>query len=315
MTPAAVLGSVVAVAIRSSASEHASAQFRVCHLDGHGLCGTVGGSEMIVAQAGATSSALHAECLSLLATLIFGGDGIDSKWKSVPTGPVDRLDHSQRGAWWGNISLEERARTREAKRWAGSTIAQQAGLDHRSGGLTAAGASTLNAWVVTYHKLVGALLAAISICGGAPSRGTELGALVFIDTLQARRDILVLGGEVVIMQHYSKTSSRSGVRLRPRFLLPETGELVVAFCRLVIPMRSFATAVLKRPIDCSGERSGEFFLFSGNEKAQDRARDHINSAYYTSAGRNPRAPIFQARNVGCRRNCRPSTDLGLPIAQ
>jgi hypothetical protein len=46
------------------------------------------------------------------------------------------------------------------------------------------------------------------------------------DTLPARRDIFVLGGEVVIIQHYSKTSLRAGVRY---VLLPETGELVVAF--------------------------------------------------------------------------------------
>jgi hypothetical protein len=101
---------------------------------------------------------------------------------------------------------------------------------------------------------------------------------MFIDTLQARRDVFVLGGEVVIVQHYSKTSSRAGGKLRPRFLLPDTGELVVAICRLVVPMRTFATIMLKRPIDGSGDRGGECFLFSGNEKAQGRPRDHINAA-------------------------------------
>jgi hypothetical protein len=113
--PAAVLGSVEAATIRSSPSEHAGAQFRVFPLDGHGLCGTVGGSEMSVAQSGATSRALRAECKSLLEELMFGGNGISSTWKSVPMGPVDQPDHTQRCVRWGNIAEEERARAMEAK--------------------------------------------------------------------------------------------------------------------------------------------------------------------------------------------------------
>jgi hypothetical protein len=72
------------------------------------------------------------------------------------------------------------------------------------------------------------------------------------------------------------------VKLRTLFLLPETGELVVAFCRLVFAMRSFATVDLKRSVDCSGEASGERFLFSGNENTPETAREHVNAALQRS---------------------------------
>jgi hypothetical protein len=156
---ATVLRAIVAAATRSSASEHASAQFRVCHLDDHGLCGTVGGSEMNVAQVGAAALTLHAECHHLFDALMFDSDGIDSQWKRVPVGPVDRLDQTQRGSWWGNVAVKERAGTKAAKAWAGAALAERAHLDGPSSRLTAAGTSTLNAWIVNYHKFVGALLA------------------------------------------------------------------------------------------------------------------------------------------------------------
>jgi hypothetical protein len=124
------------------------------------------------------------------------------------------------------------------------------------------GESVLKGWTGRYHQLVGTILAAVAISGCAPPHGTKLGPLSFADTAEERRDVYVLGGEFIVVQSYSKTSTRTAVKLRPWFLILQTGRLIAAFCRVVVWMRSYAAPVLHRPIDASDQPGAECHVFS-----------------------------------------------------
>jgi hypothetical protein len=80
------------------------------------------------------------------------------------------------------------------------------------------------------------------------------------------------------MQSYSKTSTRTAVNLRPRFLIPETGRLIAVFFRVVVPMRSYAATVLHRPIDASDQPGAECHVFSPHSKTQRSAGALVNAA-------------------------------------
>jgi superfamily II DNA or RNA helicase len=276
--PGAVLGAVVRAAHAAVPGEYSGAQFRECYQEAHGTCGAVGSEELSMSRAGIAARKLHQNFWELLASLTFGGR-VEPSWLTASDDPgVDCVDRTQQGRWWGNWTVGEAEKTMNARMWAARQMAEHVAFNFEADELLPNGEGVLNGWARRYHQLVGNMLAAVAISGGAPLRGTELGALAFVDTAEARRDVYVLGGEFVIMQSYSKTSTRAAVKLRPRFLIPETGRLLAAFCRVVVPMRSYAATVLHRPIDSSDQPGAECHVFSAHSETQRSAGALVNAA-------------------------------------
>jgi superfamily II DNA or RNA helicase len=276
--PGAVLGALVRAAQAAVPGEYSGAQFRECNQEAHGICGAVGSTELSMSRAGLAARKLHQDYWELLSSLLFG-DRVDPSWLTASDDPaIDCVGRTQQGGWWGNWTAGEAKKTMDARTWAARQMAEHVAFNFEADELLPDGECVLNRWTRQYHQLVGIMLAAVAIAGGAPPRGTELGALVFADTAEARRDVYLLGGEFVLMQSYSKMSTRTGVKLRPRFLIPETGRLIAAFCRVVVPMRSYAARVLHRPIDASDQPGAECHVFSAHSETQRSAGTLVNAA-------------------------------------
>jgi hypothetical protein len=275
--PGAVLGAVVRAVQAVVHGEYSGAQFREYNREAHGIFGAVGSAELSLSIAGMAARKLHQIFWELLASLTFGGC-IEPTWLTVSDDPgVDCVNRTQQGKWWGNWTAGEAEKTMDSRKWAARQMAGHVAFNFEADELLANGESVLNGWTRRYHQLV-SMLAAVATSSGAPPRGTELGALVFADTVEARRDVYVLGDEFIVMQSYSKTSTRTAVKLRPRFLIPETGRPIAAFCRVVVQMRSYAATVLHRPIDESDQLGAECQVFSPHSETQRSAGALVNAA-------------------------------------
>jgi hypothetical protein len=208
---------------------------------------------------------------------------MDPAWLTVSTdAAVDSVDQTGFGGWWGSWTPGEREKTAATEKWASETLAQHVPFDSATRRFKDGGAALVTTWINKYTVLVGKLLAAITISGGAPSRSTELGSLCFVDGHGIVRNIFVLGGEFVLLQRYSKTAARSGEVVRPRFLLSETGQMLAAFCRVIVPMRTFVAVELGHPVHGSDRDGAESCIFSCEQSMRTKGpRDCLNAALRT----------------------------------
>jgi hypothetical protein len=206
--------------------------------------------------------AFHVELRKLLGA---GDDAAVDRFiravSEVPTGgDADDLAKHGPGEWFGRLSakqqdLTEAARTRVAL-LATARLAVKGDGDVEAV-LTVEGRRGVRDWVATMHRALKSLLAGVHMSCGGPMRGSEYGHMHMMATAHGRpRDIYIVQGQVCVAPHYAKTSNRHEERLCPRFLPPLVGEAVVAWLRLLVPMRTFMVCQFGMDIDgCQSEHA------------------------------------------------------------
>lgn len=99
-------------------------------------------------------------------------------------------------------------------------------------------------WLSKYSTLSELHLLTLEMLSGGPSRGTELTAMAFANTLgRETRNLIGIGGHVVMMRTYSKTTAITGQdRLIPHSLNAFESDLLVQDLALARPFAEFVVS-------------------------------------------------------------------------
>jgi hypothetical protein len=152
------------------------------------------------------------------------------------------------------------------------------------------------AYLAKCETLQELLFVLIHVTSGQPARASELATFKICNTDHRIRNVYLVHGEVVIIQHYTKSNSQTGHDdFIPRLLPKEVGQLLINYLMAVRPMeRLFAMATWM-----DEQAAGALFthLFVANERQTSGKDLRLAFEQQTSKAFQEKFPISKYRHM------------------
>lgn len=127
----------------------------------------------------------------------------------------------------------------------------------------------LQKWLFKYSQLHGVLITSAELKGGAPSRGTELNCIEYINSRTRQRGLYMIGHHLAIVCQYHKSAGITGHdKLIPHSLDAVTSDLIIQDLAIARPFAELA-AYLCYPNDFNIQHFYHSYLFINNKKLFD----------------------------------------------
>lgn len=127
----------------------------------------------------------------------------------------------------------------------------------------------LQKWLYSYSLLHGALITSADIKGGAPSRGTEIECIEYINTQTRLRGLYMMGNHLAILCQYHKSASITGKdKIIPHSLDAVTSDLIIQDLAIARPFAEIA-AYICYPHDFDIQHRYHSYLFLNNKELFD----------------------------------------------
>ncbi|KDR69489.1 hypothetical protein GALMADRAFT_1352513 [Galerina marginata CBS 339.88] len=169
----------------------------------------------------------------------------------------------------------------------------------------------LQKWLYSYSVFHGAQITTTDTKGGAPSRGTEMECIQYMNTKTRLRGLYMMGNHLAILCQYHKTAAIMGVdKLIPHSLDAVTSDLVIQDLAIARPFAELA-AYICYPHDFSVQHKYHSYLFINNKELFD-------TPHLTRLLKSYTLPVFEVgfgvadwRHISAafRRKIAPSMDL------
>lgn len=144
----------------------------------------------------------------------------------------------------------------------------------------------LQKWLFGYSMFHAAQITSANIKGGAPSRGTEMECIEYMNSTTRIRGLILMGHHLAVLCQYHKSASITGTdKLTPHSLDAVTSDLIFQDLAIARPFAELA-AYICYPHDLEVQHRYHSYLFINNKKLFDTPQltKHLKS--YT-------LPIFQ----------------------
>ena len=193
----------------------------------HENCGKVNGIECSTGMVGMAVKAGHRKLRSIIEDELLGKNVIPSELDVENVLLWDDIGDNSPG-YWALGDVRNKVFVSQCLAWVARIVVPMI-----------SGAEEAQAWVTHCKDAVELMLTVMHLAGGAPGRGTEIGAVGIRNTAKCRRGLFFSSSdEVMIIPTYNKTRAmrRGKIRFLSRHLDEETTKLVKMFFLLVHPV-------------------------------------------------------------------------------
>ncbi len=170
----------------------------------------------------------------------------------------------------------------------------------------------LQKWLFNYSRFHGVQLTSADLKAGAPSRGTEINCIEYMNSRTRQRGLYVIGNHLAIMCQYHKSASITGKdKLIPHALDAVTSDLIIQDLAIARPFAELA-AYICYPNNFDIQHRYHSNLFINNKKLFDTPQLTTLIKSYTlpvfdAAFWSGRLATYQCRlstqNMPCNGNC------------
>lgn len=127
----------------------------------------------------------------------------------------------------------------------------------------------LQKWLFNYSRFHGVQITSADLKGGAPSRGTEINCIEYLNSRTRHRGLYMIGNHLAIMCQYHKSASITGKdKLIPHSLDAVTSDLVIQDLGIARPFAELA-AYICYPNNFDIQHRYHSYLFINNKKLFD----------------------------------------------
>ena len=124
----------------------------------------------------------------------------------------------------------------------------------------------LQTWLSNYSKFHAVQITSANLKGGAPSQGTELNCIQYINSTTRQRGLYMIGNHLAVMCQYHKSASSTGKdKLIPHSLDAVTSDLLIQDLAIARPFAELA-AYICYPKDFEIQHLYHSYLFINNKK-------------------------------------------------